>query len=88
MLVGMTRGSIKYIAYQSAKRPVSNFMKRRFKAFPDQSWDEIKNELKIRFAGNDDPKYASLLRKVKQKPCESFQVFLERLMDLSEDCFE
>jgi hypothetical protein len=36
MLVGMALGSIKYIAYQSAKGPVSNFIKGHFEAFPDQ----------------------------------------------------
>lgn len=89
MLIGLDRGSIRYLTYQSAKGPVSNFLKRHFEAHPDQSWEEIKKELKVRFAEIIGPQHALLLlRRVKQKPGESVHVYLERLIDLSEDWFE
>lgn len=80
---------VKMVAYQSSKGPVSNFLKRHLETNQAQSWNDIKAEMTKRFAEVTDTQYAlSLLRKVKQKPGESIQVYAERLMVLSEDAFE
>ena len=49
----------------------------------------MKQELSVRFAEIVDPQYAlTLLRKIKQRPKESVQVFAERLLTPSEDAFD
>lgn len=80
---------IRMIAYQASKGPVSDFLNRHLAANPNQDWAGIKAELTSRFAEVTDHQYAlSLLRKVKQKPGETIQVYAERLMALSEDAFD
>ena len=49
----------------------------------------MKQELTVRFAEIVDPQHAlTLLRKIKQRPKESVQLFAERLLTLSEDAFD
>ena len=80
--------NVRMIAYQSSKGPVSDFLNRHLAAHPQQAWNDIKTELTSRFAEVTDHQYAlSLLRKVKQRPGESIQVFAERLMALAADAF-
>ena len=87
-LVGMADDSIKLVAYQSSQGPVSDFFKRHMDVHPRQTWAETKVELARRFAEVVDPQHALLLlRKVKQRPGETVQVYAERLIALGEDAF-
>lgn len=89
MLVGMANDSIKLVAYQSSKGPVSDFLKRHMDANPAHTWAEVKAELTVRFAEVVDPQHALLLlRKVRQKQGEAIQVYAERLIGLGEDAFD
>ena len=85
----MAQDRVKYVAYQSSKGPVSDFLKRHLDNNAVQNWDQIKAELKSRFGEVVDSQHALLLlRKVKQKPQETIQVYAERLLNLGEDAFE
>lgn len=64
-------------------------MRRHLEANKDQSLEELKSDLRVRLAEIVDPQHALLLlREVKQKSGETIQVYLERLIDISEDCFD
>ena len=85
----MPADQVKLILYQSSKGPVSDFLKRHLEANPIQNWDNVKVELRKRFAEVTDHQYAlSLLRKVKQKQKESIQVYAEWLLAISEGAFD
>ena len=85
-LVGLADESIRLVAYQASKGPVSDFLKRYMDAHQDHGWDRIKGELRIRFGEIINRQHALLLlRKVKQKVGESVQVYSERLIELAED---
>lgn len=88
-LVGLDDQGKKMIAYQSSKGPVSDYIKRYFEENPNAQWPELKTDLTSRFAEIVDPQHALLLlRRVKQKPIESVQVYAERLIAVGEDAFE
>lgn len=79
----------KFIAYQASKGPVSDFLKRYLDQHADHNWGQIKAELKGRFGEVVDSQYALLLlRKVKQTPSETVQVYAERLLAIGEDAFD
>ena len=81
--------NVRLVAYQSSHGPVSDFLKRYLSANRNHSWDQITQELKIRFGEVIDSQHALLmLRRVKQNKGESIQVYAERLLALAEDAFE
>ena len=72
-----------------SKGPTSDFIDRFLRERPQATWGEMKQELTVRFAEIVDPQHAlTLLRKIKQRPKESVQLFAERLLTLSEDAFD
>ena len=72
-----------------SKGPTSDFIDRFLRERPQAAWGEMKQELTVRFAEIVDPQHAlTLLRKIKQRPKESVQLFAERLLTLSEDAFD
>ena len=81
---------VKFVAYQASNgRPVSDFLKRYLSRNPEENWRRVKAELRSCFGEVVDSQHALLLlRKVRQKPNESIQVFAERLLALGEDAFE
>ena len=81
--------NVRLVAYQSSHSPVSDFPKRYLSANRNHSWDQIKQELKIRFGEVIDSQHALLmLRRVKQNKGEFIQVYAETLLALAEDAFE
>ena len=81
--------NVRLVAYQSSHGPVSDFLKHYLSANRNHPWDQIKQELKIRFGEVIDSQHALLmLRRVKQNKGESIQVYAERLLALAEDAFE
>lgn len=79
----------KFIAYQASRGPVSDFIKRYMENHGDHTWVQIKAELKLRFGEVVDAQHARLLlRRVRQKPFETVQVYAERMLNLGEDAFE
>ena len=74
------------VAYQSSKGPVSDFLKRYLEVNQQHTWGQVKAELTARFAEVTYSQHAlMLLRKVRQRPGETVQVYAERLLALSED---
>ena len=74
----------KLIVFQAGKGPVSDFIDRFFRERPRATSRELKFELSNRFAEIVDRQHAlTQLRRIKQKPKESVQIFAERLLTLS-----
>ena len=85
-LVGLADESIRLVAYQASKGPVSDFLKRYMDAHQDHGWDRIKGKLRIRYGEIINRQHALLLlRKVRQKVGESVKVYSESLIELAED---
>ena len=78
----------KLVAYQASQGPVSDFLKRYFEAHAGHNWEQVKAALRINFGEIVDSQHALLLlRKCKQKPGETVQVYAERLNSYAEDAF-
>ncbi|MCG7874780.1 MAG: hypothetical protein N0C90_00440 [Candidatus Thiodiazotropha endolucinida] len=87
LLTGLTDDRKKFVAYQSSRGGVSDFINREINT-PGVTWGDLKKELTARFAEISDPMQAfSLLRKVKQKYDENVQLFGERILALARDAF-
>ena len=81
--------SKKLIAFRASKGPTSDFTDRFLRERPQATWGEMKQELTVRFSEIVEQQHAlTLLRKIKQKPRESIQLFAVRLLTLSEDAFD
>lgn len=79
----------KKMAYQTSRGAVSDFIQRYLQANPENSWEELKTELKLRFSENSDAQHAlCILRETKQKVSESVQCYAERLLSLAELTYE
>ena len=80
--------SKKPIAFTASKGLTSDFIDRFLRERPQATWGEMKQELTVWFSEIVDQQHAlTLLRRIKQKPRESIQLFAERLLTLSEDGF-
>lgn len=78
----------KLFAYQSSGGAVSGFIQRYMIANPDNTWQQLKEQLAVRFSDVTDSQMAlSLLRAVKQKPGENIQLFAERILSLAEEAY-
>ncbi|MEW8543127.1 MAG: hypothetical protein AB2693_06290 [Candidatus Thiodiazotropha sp.] len=88
LLTKLTDERTIYVAYQSARGGVSDFISRLINV-PGQTWANLKAELTARFAEITDHMQAfSLLRKVRQGSTENVQLYAERLLALARDAFE
>ena len=73
------------MAYQTSSGAVSGFIQRYIPANPDNTWQQLKEQLSVRFSDVPDRQMAlSLLRSVKQKTGETIQVFAECILSLAE----
>ena len=74
----------KLVAYQTSSGAVSGFIQRYIQANRDNTWQQLKEQLSVRFSDVTDRQMAlSLLRSVKQKTGETIQVFAERILSLA-----
>lgn len=88
VLTNLNNDKIKRVAYQASRGPVSEFIRRYQDANQQATWDQLKGELSTRFSKVTDAQHAvMLLRKVRQKPGETVQVYAKQLLTLSEDAF-
>lgn len=79
----------KMIAYQSSSGAVSGFIQRYMAANPNNTWQQLKEQLAVRFSDVTDRQMAlSLLRTVKQKQGENIQLFAERILSLAEEAYQ
>lgn len=76
------------MAFQSSIGAVSGFIERYMQANPQNTWDQLKRQLAVRFSDVTDPQFAlSLLRQTKQKLGENIQNFAERILALAEEAY-
>ena len=76
------------IAYQASKGAVSDFIHCYITANPNDTWNQLKNELSDRFSQIHDSQHAfTFLRQTKQNPSETVQVYAERLFALDQEAF-
>lgn len=88
LLTDLDDDTVKRVAFQSSRGPVSDFIRRYQATNPAATWNIFKGELANRFSEVVDEQHAfMLLRKVHQKQGESVQVYAERLITLSEEAF-
>lgn len=79
----------KMVAYQSSGGAVSGFIQRYMVANPNNTWQQLKEQLAVRFSDVTDRQMAlSLLRTVKQKQGENIQIFAERILSLAEEAYQ
>ena len=91
-LTNLNDKDVPKIAYQACSGPVADFIRRylqeRENAREDPNWNTLKKNLNSRFAEITDSQQAlAVLRKTKQKPNESVQLFAERLLNVAEDAY-
>lgn len=77
---------------KSCSGPVADFVRRYLTEQENKrehpSWDILKRNLTTRFADITDPYQAfAVLRKTKQGPNESVQLYAERLLNVAEDAY-
>ena len=72
------------VTYQTSNCAISGFIQRYIQANPDNTWQQLKEQLSVRFSDVTDRQMAlSLLRSVKQKTDETIQVFAEPILSLA-----
>lgn len=88
-LIGAADARKRLIAYQSSSGAVSGFINRYIQANPNNTWDQLKAQLAVRFSDVTDAQMAlSLLRSVRQKQGENIQVYAERILSLAEAAYD
>jgi len=88
-LINLDANKLKFVAYQSSKGLVSDYIQRFLTDNPTGTWTDLKEQLKLRFAEIQDSQYAfSLLKTIKQKTDENVQIYAERLLSLATDAYE
>ena len=88
ILVHLPEARKKLIAYQSSGGAVSGFIQRYMAANPNNTWEQLKEQLAVRFSDVTDAQMAlSLLRRVRQKQGETIQNFSERILSLAEEAY-
>ena len=80
------------IAYVTCSGSIELFIKRYLEQkendFESPKWSELKHLLQKRFSYVQDPQQAmAILRKIRQRPEESVQIFSERFLRVAEDAF-
>ena len=84
ILINMPDHRKKLVAYQTSSGAVSGFIQRNIQANPDNTWQQLKEQLLVRFSDVTDRQMAlSLLRSVKQNAGQTIQVFAERISSLA-----
>jgi len=88
-LTNLDENKLKFVAYQSSKGLVSDYIHRFLTDDSTGTWTDLKEQLKLRFAEIQDPQYAfSLLKTTKQRTDENVQIYAERLLSLATDAYE
>ena len=88
LLTNVDGAQTKHIAYQASKGAVSDLIHQYITANPNNTWNQLKNELSVRLSEIQDSQHTlTLLRQTKQKPRETVQVYAKRLFALSQEAF-
>ena len=79
---------VKLVAYKTSAGPVSDFIERYITNNPNNTWNQLKAELTMRFAEISDSDQAlKMLREIKQKKDENVQCYAERLLSLPTEAY-
>ena len=79
---------IKLVAYKTSAGPISYFIERYITNNPNNTWNQLKAELTMRFAEISDSDQAlKMLREIKQKKDENVQCYAERLLSLAAEAY-
>ena len=88
ILVNLPEARKKLIANQSSGGAVSGFIQRYMAANPNNTWEQLKEQLAVRFSDVTDAQMAlSLLRRVRQQQDETIQDFSEIIVSLAEEAY-
>ena len=75
---------VKLIAYKTSAGPISDFIQRCITNNPNNTWNQLKAELTMRFAEiSDSDQVLIMLREIKQYRDENVQCYAERLLSLA-----
>ena len=78
----------KRLAFQTSRGAVCDYIHTYITENPDNTWEQLKAELNVRFAEISDPHHAfTMLHKARQTKHETVQVYAERLYTLAHDAF-
>ena len=79
---------VKLIAYKTSAGPVSDFIQRYITNNPNNTWNQLKVELTMRFAEISDSNQAlKMLSEIKQHRDENVQCYAERLLSLASEAY-
>ena len=88
MLVGVPDGRKKLIAFQTSGGAVSGFIQRYIQANPNNTFEQMKTQLSVRFSDVTDAQMAlSLLRQTRQSKVETIHNYAERILSLAKDTY-
>ncbi|XP_033726166.1 uncharacterized protein LOC117315870 [Pecten maximus] len=80
---------VKFVAFQTAKGAVGDYIQRHLTEFPLTTWAELRRQLQIRFADVVDMQHAlDILSSMKQGREENVEIFGERLLGIARDAFD
>lgn len=87
-LSNLDQDAVKRLAFQTSRGSVSDYIQRRLRDDPSQTWDSLKKELSERFGEVTDPQYAfTLLKELRQLKGQSVQGYAEALITLANEAF-
>ena len=84
----LNAAKVKLIAYKTSAGPVSDFIKRYITNNSNNTWNQLKVELTMRFGEISDSDQAlKMLREIKQYRDENVQWYAERLLSLASEAY-
>ena len=85
ILAEANEADLRRLAIAMSRGVANDFIQCYAAAYPDSSWDEMREALSQRFAPLSDPHHAFVLRrKLGQEPRKSARMLSQRLIDLAE----
>ncbi|KAK6180520.1 hypothetical protein SNE40_012661 [Patella caerulea] len=87
-LAEIATDKVKYVAYQSSKGTVSDFLNRYLTEHPNCTWEVVKKELATRYDTIVDPQHALVIvQQAQQYISENVQIYAERLLSLANKAY-
>ena len=88
LLPGEDDNQSKRLVFQTSRNAVRDYLERYMIEYPENSWEQLKSELNVRFAEVNDHHHAfTMLHKARQFKYESVHACTERLYTLANDAF-
>ena len=88
LLAGGDDNQSKRFAYKTSRGAVSDYIHMYMAEYPENSWEQLKSEVNVRFAEVYDPHHAfTMFRNARQVKNKSVEVYAERLYAVAKDAF-